>query len=129
MDRVQLAVENAENVLSQTALAVENARTALNKVQLAEDKAKNDLDRARDELEKAVITAPFDGVIAKVNVEEGDFLSVNYAATIAIEIIDPSCMELDVKVYELDIPNVKLGQKAAISVDAWPDELFEGVVT
>jgi len=129
VDRVQLAVENAENVVSQTALAVENAKTALNRVQLAEDKAENDLDRARDELEKAVITAPFDGVIARVNVEEGDFLSVNYAATIAIEIIDPGRMELDVKVYELDIPNVKLGQKAAISVDAWPDERFEGVVT
>ena len=129
VDRVQLAVVNAENVVSKTALAVENTRTALNKVQLAEDKAKNDLDRALDELEKAVITAPFDGVIAKLNVEEGDFLSVNYATTIAVEIIDPSRMELNFYISELDIPNVKLGQKVSISVDALPDVHLDSVVT
>ncbi|MFC1961967.1 HlyD family secretion protein [Chloroflexota bacterium] len=129
VDRVQLAVVNAENVVSKTALTVENTRTALSKVQLAEDKAKNDLDRALDELEKAVITAPFDGVIAKINVEEGDFLSVNYATTIAVEIIDPSRMELNFYMSELDIPNVKLGQKVSISVDALPDVHLDSVVT
>lgn len=107
-DKAQLAVDKATNDL---------------------DRAKNDLDRARDELDKAIITAPFDGIIADVNVKVGDVLSaVNYTAP-AIVLIDPGRMELNVKVNELDIPKVKLGQKAAITVDALPDEQFGGVVT
>lgn len=110
--------------------ALDNARNSASKAKLAVDKAKYEVDTAKDMLDKAIITAPFDGVIAKVNVKEGDVLSSgNYATTIAIEIVAPSRMELNVKVNELDIPNVKLGQKVTISVDALPDEQFESVVT
>ncbi len=112
-DKAQLAVDTAKNDLDTT-------RNDL-------DTAKNDLDRARDELDKAVIIAPFDGVITKVNVKEGDFLSS--ATLVAIEIIDPVRMELDVKVNELDIPNVNVGQKVTISVDALPDVRIDSVVT
>jgi HlyD family secretion protein len=129
VDRAQVAVENAENTANKAAIAVENAKTAFDKAQIAVDKTSNDLDIARYELQKAIITAPFDGVIAAVNVEELDLLSsVNYATTIAIEIIDPSRMELYVEVNELDIPNVKLGQKVTISVNALPDTRFDGTV-
>ena len=137
VDKVQLALESAQNVVSKSALTVDNAKTTLNKAQVAADKVSNDtliaennLNVAKTNLENAIITAPFDGVVAKVNVKEGDYLSPgNYATTIAVEIIDPSRMELNVEVYELDIPNVALGQKVAISVDALPDERFDGVVT
>ncbi len=105
----------------------DKAQVAVDKAKNDLDKAKNDLDKASDELDKAVIIAPFDGVIAKVNIKEGDFLSS--ATFIAIEIIDPTRMELDVKVNELDIPNVKPGQKVTISVDALPDVRFDSVVT
>lgn len=130
VDRAQVAVENAENSANKAAIDVENAKTAFDKAQIAVDKASNDLDTARYQLQKAIITAPFDGVIATVNVEELDLLSsVNYATTIAIEIIDPSRMEINVEVNELDIPNVKLGQKVTISVDALPGTRFDGTVT
>ncbi len=94
------------------------------------DIANNNLNIARTNLENAIITAPFDGIIADVNVKVGDFLaSSSYATTVAIEIIDPSQMELDVSVNELDITNVKLGQKVVISVDALPGKRFESTVT
>jgi HlyD family secretion protein len=129
VDRAQVAVENAKNTANKTAMAVENAKTAFDKAQIAVDKASNDLDTAKYQLQKAIIIAPFDGVIAAVNVEELDLLSAaSYAAVTAIEIIDPSRMELYVDVNELDIPNVKLGQKVAISVDALPDTRFGGTV-
>ena len=105
----------------------DNAQLDVDKAKNDLDKAKNDLDRARDELAKAVIIAPFDGVIAKVNVKEGDFLSS--ATFVAIEIIDPIRMELDVKVNELDIPNVNPGQKVTIRVDALPNVRIDSVVT
>ncbi|MFC2005937.1 HlyD family secretion protein [Chloroflexota bacterium] len=105
----------------------DNAQLDVDKAKNDLDKANNTLDKARSELDKAVIIAPFNGVIAKVNVKEGDYLS---SATFAvIEIIDPIRMELDARVNELDIPNVSLGQKVAISVDALPDVRIDSVVT
>ncbi len=137
MDKAQLALENANSVAGNAAVAVDIARAALNKTQVAVDKANNDMDIAknnlniaRTNLDNAVVTAPFDGIIANVNVKEGDVLSqVNYTTAIVAQIIAPSRMELDIVVKEMDIPSVKLGQKVTVSVDALPDERFEGVVT
>jgi len=102
----------------------------LRAAQLEMEKAQLDLDKASDDLEKAVMIAPFDGVIAVVDVKEGDSLSAwDYASRTIIHLIDPTSMGLDAEVDEIDIPDVKLEQKAVISVDALPDEQFEGVVT
>jgi len=106
------------------------AQLQMEKTQVALDNTKNELNKVQNQLEKAVIVAPFDGVIATVKVEEGDVLSsVNYATTTIIELIDPSRMELKTKVDEVDIPSVKLGQKAIIKLDALPDLKLEGRVT
>jgi len=115
--------------LRATQIQVEKAQLALDTAQNALDTAKNELNQAKDELEKTIILAPFDGIIAKVNVKPRDVLStMNYATTVAIEVIDPSRMELTADVDEIDIPDVKLGQKVVIEVDALPDEQFEGEV-
>ena len=105
-------------------------RWTVRAAQLEMEKAELALDKARDELEKAVIIAPFDGVIAASNVKEGDKLSsMDYATKVIFEVIDPSHMELDAEVDEIDIPGVKLGQGAIISVDALPEVEIEGKVT
>jgi multidrug efflux pump subunit AcrA (membrane-fusion protein) len=106
------------------------AQLQMEKAQVALDNANNELNKVQNQLENAVIVAPFDGVIATVKVKEGDVLSsVNYATTTIIELIDPSQMELKTKVDEVDIPSVKLGQKAIIKLDALPDLELEGTVT
>jgi len=106
------------------------AELGVEKAQIALDEAKNDLDKAKTELEKAVILVPFDGVIAAVNVKERDKLSsVNYATTTIIELIDPTIMELKAELDEIDIPDVELGQRAIIEVDALPTLQLEGKVT
>lgn len=116
------AVENTKDLQSKAVLGIDNAKNNL-------DRAKAELDRARDELKKTMMTAPFDGVVAKVNVKVGDTLSsVNYSSTIGIELIDPVRMEISVKVDEIDVPLVKLGQKATITVDALSDIELEGTV-
>ncbi|HTY82444.1 MAG TPA: HlyD family secretion protein, partial [Dehalococcoidales bacterium] len=53
----------------------------------------------------------------------------SYASTTAVEIIDPSRMELNVNINELDIPNVKAGQKVTITVDALPALKIDGAVS
>jgi HlyD family secretion protein len=98
--------------------------------QLGMEKAQLTLDKANDDLGKAVMVAPFDGVIAVVNVKQGDSLSaMDYATRTIIELVDPGKMELSADVDEIDIPSVKLGQRAVISVDALPDVKLEGKVT
>ena len=129
VEKAQLALDTTKNSLDKLKDSLDTARNNLDKAKVNLDIAKDDLDRANDELEKAVILAPFDGTIAKVNVKEGDVLSsVNYATTVAVEVIDPSRMELNADVDEIDIPSVKLGQKVIIEADALPDVQFEGKV-
>jgi RND family efflux transporter MFP subunit len=106
------------------------AELGMEQARLALDSAKNDLVRAKNELDKAVIVAPFDGVIAAVNVKKGDKLSsMDYATKTIVELIDPASMELNAEVDEIDIPNVKLGQRAIINVDALPKVQLQGEVT
>lgn len=94
------------------------------------DKAKIALERAKEDLKKTVIIAPFDGVVADVGVDEGDILSsMNYATTIVVQLIDPTMIEIEGLVDEIDIPGVRIGQEAIITVDAFPDIELEGKVT
>lgn len=100
--------------------SLDNARNIADRAKLAIDKTKYDLDTAKDMLDKAIITAPFDGVVAEVMVKAGDILStIDYTKTI-IELVDPRYMELTINVDEKDIPRLKPGQEAIISVDAAP---------
>lgn len=87
--------------------------------------AEQSLARAQKQLDEATITAPFAGVVAKVNVDEKDTIS---ATTVIIHLIDPSTMELVVEVDEIDVPSVEVGQKAIIDVDALPNVNLEGKV-
>ncbi len=129
VEKAQVTLDNAQNAVNKSILAVNYAKNAASKAQVAVDKAKNDLDAANDTLSKAIIVAPFDGIVAKINVEVGDFLTTgNYATSAAVEVVDPARMELDVNVNEIDVPYVKMGQKVSIIVGALPDVRFEGVV-
>ncbi len=77
------------------------------------------------QLDEAIITAPFDGIVASVDADEGD--SISPGMTI-VHLIDPTGMELEVEVDEIDIAEVKPGQKTIIEVDALPALQLEGEV-
>jgi HlyD family secretion protein len=125
----RLARGRGEDVFASGILSVADFWT-LREAQLGMEKAQVALDVANDDLKNAVMVAPFDGVIATVDIKEGDSLSAfDYATRTIIEIVDPSSMELGAEVDEIDIPNVRLGQRAIISVDALPDLQLEGEVT
>ena len=77
---------------------------------------------ARRQLDEAIITAPFDGVVASVYSKEGDTVpSPTMAPQPVIHLIDLGSMELNVEVDEVDIAEVEAGQKAVIEIDALPD--------
>ncbi len=80
---------------------------------------------AQKQLDEAIITAPFNGVVASVDADEGDTVS---AMMTIINLIDLTSMELEVEVDEIDVAEVKPGQRAIIEVDALPALQLEGEV-
>ena len=90
------------------------------------------LQSARYDLTKVTITAPISGVVTRRNIEEGETVvigTMNNQGTVLATVADLSVMEAEVEVDETDIPSVKLGQTAEVTIDALPDRRFVGVVT
>lgn len=93
------------------------------------DAAEQALEEAQRQLEIETITAPFDGLVASIDVEEGDIIPhPTMAQATIIHLIDPTSMELSVELDEIDIPGVGWGQRAVIEVDALPTLQLEGRV-
>ncbi len=82
------------------------------------------VDQARLAIENAILRAPFDGVVATVNIHPGEL--VGGGAQPAIVLIDPSRFHIDVKVDEVDIGYVKEGQSVKVMIDALPDAEIRG---
>ncbi|CAN5595992.1 efflux RND transporter periplasmic adaptor subunit [soil metagenome] len=94
--------------------------------------ARSALDEARDRLSKTVIRAPMDGVVTRLNVEEGSTAMVgttNNPGSILLTVADMSVMEAVVRVDETDLPDLQVGDSASISIDAFPRMVFTGRVT
>jgi RND family efflux transporter MFP subunit len=81
------------------------------------DQTKLKLQDAQNLLTDATMVAPFDGWIAEVNVAAGDIVS---ADTVIIRIVDPTQLEVDVLVNEMDINSVKVGSPATVQITAIP---------
>jgi HlyD family secretion protein len=83
-------------------------------------------------LSQARFEAPFDGIVTRRNVEEGENVMVgtmNNAGTVLLTIADMSVIEAEIEVDETDIPLVQLGQVAKVTIDAMQDRTFTGKVT
>jgi HlyD family secretion protein len=124
--KVNLA--SAEQRLEEMEAGGDSAEVALRRLEVAA--ARQALEQAQQDLAEATITAPFDGIVGAVYVDEGDIIPPpTMAPTVAIYLITPTSLELKADVDEVDIPQVKVGQKAAVEVDAIADKKFEGTVT
>lgn len=96
------------------------------------DQSRANLREARDRLAKTVITAPLTGRVTRLNVEQGETAiigTMNNPGTVLATVADLSEMEAVVEVDETDVPQIALGDSADIEIDAFPDEVFTGVVT
>ena len=88
--------------------------------------AKVALSQAEQRLEDATITAPFDGFVSKLDVEEGDEVERH---TNIMVVVDTSVVELDGGVDEIDVLETRVGAKASVEVDALPDQEIVGEVS
>ena len=104
---------------------------------LSYQKAKEQVNTARESVQKAqtnlgyaTITSPIDGVVLSKSVEEGQTVAASFNTpelfTIAQDLTD---MRVIADIDEADIGGVKEGQRVSFTVDAFPDDKFEGEVT
>ena len=92
--------------------------------------AEGQLAQARDSLSKTRIYSPMDGTVSSRSSEVGERVqsSTNFAGTEIMRVADLGNMEVQVNVNENDVPNVKVGDHAVISIDSYPDRKFNGFV-
>ncbi|HEX7631193.1 MAG TPA: efflux RND transporter periplasmic adaptor subunit, partial [Lacunisphaera sp.] len=88
------------------------------------------LTQFKDQLSKTTIYAPMDGTISSLSSEVGERVvgTGSFAGTEIMRVADLNNMEVRIKVNENDIVNVKLGDRAIISIDAYPGRKFSGTV-
>jgi HlyD family secretion protein len=126
------ALDRAENELQmrQSDLRSQEQQIQTQRLRMQQEQASLETDRYN--LSKVRIESPIDGIVTRRNIEEGEMVVVgtmNNAGTVLLTIADMSVIEAEVDVDETDIPQVKLGQIAKITIDAIPDKTFTGKVT
>jgi len=90
------------------------------------------IDQAKEALSYTTIVSPIDGTVTRLNAEVGELVmtgTMNNPGTIIMEIGDLSEMLVVAQVDEADVGKLKVGQKARVHVQAWPDKIFDGKVT
>lgn len=91
--------------------------------------AKEEVQRAQTNLGYATITSPIDGVVLSKSVEEGQTVAASFSTPELFTIAqDLTNMQVVANVDEADIGDVKEGERVSFTVDAYPDDTFEGEV-
>jgi HlyD family secretion protein len=93
--------------------------------------ARANLDIAAKNLSRTTVVSPIDGVVSLLSIKKGERVVGNsmMAGTEMMRVADMSKIETIVDVGENDIPKVQLGDSAFISVDAYNNRKFRGIVT
>ena len=112
--------------------ALDSARAQVSAIEQRIEQSRANLAAARDTLSKTTMRAPMAGIITALPVEEGEVAvigTMNNPGTKLLTIADMSVVEAVMEVDETDIPNVKVGQRSTVTIDAYPNKTFSGVVT
>ena len=108
----------------------ESARLTYDKARQSVASSRESVQKAQTNLGYATITSPIDGVVLSKSVEEGQTVAASFNTpelfTIAQDLTD---MRVIANIDEADIGGVQEGQRVTFTVDAFPDDKFEGQVT
>jgi len=125
------ALEKAENdvKVAQSGLQEREKQLKPQESRIAQERA--GLDSAQYDLSKVRIVSPIDGIVTARTIQEGEMVMIgtmNNAGTVLMTLADMSVIQAEVEVDETNVPNVQLGQKAKVTIDALPDRSFRGHV-
>ena len=122
--------ETAKNNVDMAQATVDQTRQSLLTQQTRINQADSMLQNAQYNLDLMRITSPISGVITKRSVEMGQMVTGSqFSASSLVTVADMSVIRAEVEVDETDIPSVKPGQLATVTIDALPDQVFPGHVT
>ena len=108
----------------------ENARLSYEKAVQQVKTAQESVKKAETNLNYATITSPIDGVVLSKSVEEGQTVAASFSTPELFTIAqDLTNMRVIANVDEADIGDVKEGERVSFTVDAFPNDVFEGQVT
>jgi len=125
LDRAENDVKLRQSDLIQREQSVKTQETRIKQEEANVENAEYDLNKVR-------IVSPISGIVTRRNIEEGETVvigTMNNAGTVLLTIADLSVIETEVEVDETDIPFIKLGQTAVVTIDALTDQKFMGKVT
>ena len=107
----------------------DNAKLSYTQAKEQVTSAKEEVQRAQTNLGYATITSPIDGVVLSKSVEEGQTVAASFSTPELFTIAqDLTNMQVVADVDEADIGDVKEGERVTFTVDAYPDDTFEGEV-
>jgi HlyD family secretion protein len=139
LQTAEKAYERAKSLFAKELISIEemdaseaaylNAKSDLVSSEASLAQAKSTLDLSKVDLGYSVIKAPVDGVVITRKVNIGQTLQSSYQAPVLFQVAtDLTKMKVECSVDESDIGKVKEGQKVRFTVEAYPNDTFNGVV-
>ncbi len=127
LERKLVSVEQAERSDGEAEAQEAACRAATEQIKVSQAR----IDGARARLERTLLRAPFDGTVAEINGELGEFVTpspVGIPTPPAVDIVDNSCIYISAPIDEVDAPRVRTGMRARVSLDAFKDRRFPAQV-
>ncbi|MBQ7503144.1 efflux RND transporter periplasmic adaptor subunit [bacterium] len=122
VEAARIQIESAQRQAEASEASVKGAKADV-------EQAKANLNSAEVDLGKTKITSPIDGVVLNIEVSEGQTVAAQYQAPKLFELAQNlNDMQVEATVDEADIGQIKAGNKATFTVDAWSDREFTGTV-
>jgi RND family efflux transporter MFP subunit len=123
----QQDVDNAQVTFDAAAAALESLQAQVKQMEVA-------LAQAETNLAYSYVRAPFAGYVAERNLDTGAYVTGATASTSTmsrgmLSLHDIDTVRVLIEVVEKDIPLIRIGQKAELRAEAYPDKVFEGAVT
>ena len=124
------AITNADRSIEEKTLSLAKVKASADELdvrakKIAIQKAEDALTTANQTLADAYVRAPFDGIVAKVNIKKSD--TISSGTSVATLIAKQSLIEIALN--EVDVAKVKVGQKVNLTFDAIPDLEITGEVS
>jgi len=121
----------SENVLDRLQSSAETTAAACEAARVGVSAARAAIDVLTTELDKTILYAPFDGILAQVNTEIGEWITPSPPAMpipAVIDLIDPTSIYISAPMDEVDSASIEAGQVVKVTIDSFPDQVFAGSV-
>lgn len=123
-----VSVDMVDKAVTQAKAQQANCRSTRNNVEVGIA----NLNVAKAAVERTTIRAPFDGVVAEVNAEVGEFVTPSPPGILTlppIDLLDLSCLYVSAPIDEVDAAQIRTGMQACVSLDAFSGERCSGKVS